>query len=70
MTYEEFHGGGIWRELSSFWLQPDTGEPLPMWFEKLLSWFRFTQTAVLYPLIFMGYLTNDLEEIIVRCGQR
>eukprot|EP00727_Mastigamoeba_balamuthi_P001880 m51a1_g1169 hypothetical protein (1249) ;mRNA; f:366881-373551 len=46
----------------------ETGDPLPMWFEKLLMWFRFAQTAILYPFIFIGYLSNDLDKIIITCG--
>ena len=31
-----------------------------MWFENLLVWFRFVETAVLYPVIFVGSMGNTL----------
>ena len=48
-------------------LRPEEQERVPgheqepmVWFENLLVWFRFVETAVLYPTIFVGSMDNTI----------
>jgi hypothetical protein len=42
--------------------------PRPMWFERLLMWSGFTQSAILYPVIFVGFMGTNLAPICAKAG--